>query len=162
LPFCAGHRGLGEIFPDAPITTGGVADIREAGVSRRVALEMLPQFWSVIMQLQKAECAEGGTTATRLDHIGWGIFLVMIGTIWLVPSVPPGTWLIGTGILLLALNAIRSRLGVPWSGFWVGVGAVAFVAGLADFADIRLPIFPICLVILGAALILKTLVSQHA
>ena len=51
------------------------------------------------MAIQKVEFADAADTAKRLDQIGWGIFLVMIGTIWLVPAVPPGTWLIGTGIL---------------------------------------------------------------
>lgn len=114
------------------------------------------------MTTQKAEFTNGGETASQLDQIGWGIFLVMIGTIWLVPSVPPGTWLIGTGILLLGLNAVRSRLGIPWSGFWVGVGALALAAGLAGLIGITLPLFPMTLVIIGAALILKPLVSQSA
>lgn len=114
------------------------------------------------MDTQHVPFGHAGDTASRLDQVGWGIFLLMIGTIWLVPSVPSGTWLIGTGILLLVLNAIRARLGVRWSGFWVGVGVVALVGGVSDFAGIALPLFPICLVIIGAALILKPLVSQRA
>ena len=51
----------------------------------------------------------------QFDEIGWGIFLMMIGTSWLVPSVPQGTWLIGTGVLLLVLNAIRYRSQAEWS-----------------------------------------------
>ncbi len=113
------------------------------------------------MNTQQVEFADPGNTAKRLDQIGWGIFLVMIGTIWLVPAVPPGTWLIGTGILLLALNAIRSRLGIPWSAFWVAVGVIALASGLGDFVGVKLPLFPICLVIIGAALILMPLVSQR-
>jgi hypothetical protein len=99
--------------------------------------------------------------ARRLDQIGWGIFLVMIGTIWLVPGVPQGTWLIGTGILLVLLNAIRYWLGIPWS-VSVALGVFALAAGLGDFTGIKLPLFPICLVIVGATLILKPLVSQRA
>ena len=114
------------------------------------------------MDIQKVEFGDAGDTAKRLDQIGWGIFLVMIGTIWLVPAVPSGTWLIGTGILLLALNAIRSRLGIPWSGFWVAIGVIALTAGLGDVAGVKLPLFPICLVIIGAALILKPLVTERA
>ena len=116
------------------------------------------------MNTQKAEFTETGTggTAKWLDQIGWGIFLVMIGVIWLVPGVPQGTWLIGTGVLLLALNAIRSRLGIQWSGVSVALGVLALVAGVGDFTGINLPLFPICLVILGATLILKPLVSQRA
>lgn len=116
------------------------------------------------MNTQKAEFADSDVagTAKRLDQIGWGIFLVMIGIIWLVPGVPQGTWLIGTGILLLVLNAIRSRLAIPWSGVSVSLGVLALVAGLGDFTGINLPLFPMCLVIVGATLILKPLVSQRA
>ena len=114
------------------------------------------------MNTQKAESAERGDTAKRLDQIGWGIFLVMIGTIWLVPGVPQGTWLIGTGALLLLLNAIRFRLQVQWSGISVALGVLALAAGLGDLTGIKLPVFPICLVIVGASLILKPLVFQRA
>ena len=116
------------------------------------------------MNTQKAEFADSDVagTAKRLDQIGWGIFLVMIGIIWLVPGVPQGTWLIGTGVLLLVLNAIRFRLGIPWSGVSVSLGVLALVAGLGDFTGINLPLFPMCLVIVGATLILKPLVSQRA
>lgn len=114
------------------------------------------------MNTQKAELAEGGDTAKRLDQIGWGIFLVMIGTIWLVPGVPQGTWLIGTGALLLLFNAIRFRLGIPWSGISVTLGVLALAAGLGDLTGITLPVFPIFLVIVGASLIVKPLVSQRA
>ena len=100
-------------------------------------------------------------TAKRLDQIGWGIFLVMIGIIWLVPGVPHGTWLIGTGILLLALNAVRSRLGIPWSGVSLALGVLALAAGVGDFTGIDLPLFPICLVIIGAAMILKPMISPR-
>ena len=116
------------------------------------------------MTTQKVQSSETDVagTAKRLDQIGWGIFLVMIGVIWLVPSVPQGTWLVGTGVLLLALNAIRSRLGIQWSGVSVALGVFALVAGLGDFTGIKLPLFPICLVIVGATLILKPLVLQRA
>jgi hypothetical protein len=79
------------------------------------------------MNTQKAEFADTdlANMAKRLDQIGWGIFLVMIGVIWLVPGVPQGTW-------------------------------------LGDFTGIKLPLFPICLVIVGATLILKPLVSERA
>ena len=116
------------------------------------------------MNTQRAEFTDTDMagTAKRLDQIGWGIFLVMIGGIWLVPGVPQGTWLIGTGILLLVLNAIRSRLGIQWRGVSVALGVLALAAGLGDFTGINLPLFPICLVIIGATLILKPLVSQRA
>src|SRR5512135_2989676 len=90
----------------------------------------------------------------RFDEIGWGIFLMMIGTIWLVPSVPQGTWLIGTGVLLLVLNAIRYRSQVEWSGFSTVLGLLALAAGLSELIGIKLPLFAICLVVIGASMLL--------
>ena len=46
------------------------------------------------MNAKKVEFVDTGEIGKRLDQIGWGIFLVMIGTIWLVPGVPQGTWMI--------------------------------------------------------------------
>ncbi|MFC1501963.1 hypothetical protein ACFL6A_00955 [bacterium] len=47
----------------------------------------------------------------RLDAIGWGLFLIMIGGLWMVPegSLPEGTWLIGTEIIIFGLTCLFSR-----------------------------------------------------
>jgi len=96
----------------------------------------------------------------RLDEIGWGIFLIMFGTIVLIPSVPQGTWLIGTGVLLLLLNGIRYKIQSEWSGFWAVLGVLALAAGLSELLGIKLPLFAICLVVLGLGMLLKPLLSQ--
>ena len=114
------------------------------------------------MATQRVDFSGDSDRVSRLDQIGWGIFLIMIGTIWLVPGVPQGTWLIGTGILLLALNAIRSRLGIPCSGVSLALGIFALAAGLGTYTGVNLPLFPICLVIIGTGLVLRPLFSQRA
>lgn len=45
----------------------------------------------------------------RLEESGWGFFLLMTGTLMVLPRefVPEGTWLIGAGLILLGLNGIR-------------------------------------------------------
>ena len=100
--------------------------------------------------------------ADRLDQIGWGIFLVMLGTIWLLPHVPSGTLLCGTGVLLLGLNAVRRQVGIHVSGISVVLGTVALAAGLAELAGVTLPLFPICLVIVGAILIVRPMLKTSA
>ena len=45
---------------------------------------------------------------------------------------------------------------------FLALGVLALVAGLGAITGIRLPLFPICLVIIGAMLILKPLVTRHA
>ncbi len=114
------------------------------------------------MTTQQVASSNDTVVAGRLDQIGWGVFLAMIGVIWLLPAVPQGTWLIGTGALLLLLNLIRVRIGVPWSGISVMLGVLALAAGLGDLTGINLPLFPICLLLAGGTLILKPLVSAKA
>lgn len=114
------------------------------------------------MNIQRADFSNPSDTGRRLDQIGWGIFLIMIGAIWLLPGVPQGTWLLGTGVLLLALNAIRYRSGIQWSGVSIALGVLALAAGLADMSGMKLPFFPICLIVIGIALVLKPLVSEKA
>ena len=52
--------------------------------------------------------------------------------------------------------------GIPWSGVSTALGVLALAAGLRRLSAINLPLFPICLVIIGAGLVLKPLVSQRA
>lgn len=110
---------------------------------------------------QRAEFSDSSGSHNRLDEIGWGLFLIMIGTIWLVPAVPPGTWLVATGALLLTLNAVRLRTEGKWSGFSTTLGVIALIAGLSDLFGVKLPLFAICLVVFGAGLLLKPLIAQR-
>ncbi len=111
------------------------------------------------MKTEQAELSNDTGLAEKLDQIGWGVFLAMLGVIWLLPRVPQGTWLIGTGVLLLLLNVIRVRMGLPWSGVSVLLGVLALAGGLGGLTGIDVPLFPICLLLVGATLILKPLFS---
>jgi hypothetical protein len=97
--------------------------------------------------------------AERLDDIGWGLFLLLTGIIWLFPEtrVPPGTWLIGTGLLLLGLNALRLIIKAPVSRFTVLLGGLALAAGLSAFWGLRLPLAAICLILVGLVLLKRHL-----
>lgn len=94
--------------------------------------------------------------AARLDDIGWGAFLLMTGVLLLFSFVvPSGTWLIGTGLLLLALNAVRYFRGMTLDAFTVVLGVLALAGGLADLADVKLPILAIAFVAFGAFLLIR-------
>jgi hypothetical protein len=93
----------------------------------------------------------------RLDGIGWGLLLVMTGALWLMPDqqVPQGSWLVGTGLLLLVLNGIRYLKGIRVSGLTTFLGALALAAGLSDALGVRLPLLAICFIVIGGAIILR-------
>jgi hypothetical protein len=96
----------------------------------------------------------------RLDAVGWGLFLIMIGGLFLVPEewgIPEGAWLVGTGLIILGLLAVRYLNGIKVSGFWLFLGVLALGSGLAAVYGLDLPVFPILLIIAGAAILLKPL-----
>lgn len=100
----------------------------------------------------------------RLDGVGWGLFLLMTGILWLLPGdrVPPGAWLIGTGALLLGLNAVRYLKGLAISVLTVALGVLALAGGLADLGGVKLPLLAISLVAVGAVVLFRALRESRA
>lgn len=107
------------------------------------------------------EDAETMALKRRLDGIGWALFLIMIGGLWLMPegTVPEGTWLIGVGLIMLGISAVRSLNGIKVSWFTVVLGVIALASGASGFFGVNLPWFPILLVLVGASIILEQLLA---
>jgi hypothetical protein len=89
----------------------------------------------------------------QFERIGWALFLIMLGGLWLLPTVPDGTWLVGTGVILLGLNAARAQNGIPTSSFTILLGSAAIILGIAEFVGAGLPVFPILLIVIGASIL---------
>lgn len=100
----------------------------------------------------------------RLEESSWGFFLLMIGTLLLLPDglVPQGTWLIGAGLIMLVLNCVRYVNGISASGFTVGLGLVAVLVGLTSFFGLRPPLFAIFLALIGLSIIVRSLLPPRA
>jgi hypothetical protein len=99
----------------------------------------------------------------RLNAIGWGLFLIMIGGLWLAPEgmIPEGTWLIGTGLIILGLALVRYLNGIEVSWFWIGLGILALGTGVGDLVGLSLPVFPILLIIAGVATIVRLFLANE-
>lgn len=95
----------------------------------------------------------------RLQTISWALFLIMAGGFWLVPDgrLPQGSWLIGLGVILIGLNVVRYLNGIRMSMFTTIFGAIALIAGVGDFAGIDVPVGPILIILIGAAIILRNI-----
>jgi hypothetical protein len=93
----------------------------------------------------------------RMEGIAWGLFLIMLGCRFFVPSeqVNEGWWSVGVAIILLGLNAARYFNGLRMSGFTVVLGLIALITGIGELAGLDLPSLAILLILLGANLILK-------
>lgn len=99
----------------------------------------------------------------RLEDAGWGLFLAMIGVLWLVPDaiVPQGTWMIGAGLILVGVNIVRYAKDIPMNGFSAWLGAFAIAAGLLSISGLHMPLFPMFLIAIGIVILVKTLIPAH-
>jgi hypothetical protein len=100
----------------------------------------------------------------RLEAIAWGLFLIMIGCLWLIPDekVPEGTWLIGVGMIMLGLNLFRNLNGIKMSGFTIFLGVLALCIGLGNFFGVDLPVFPVLIILWGLSVVLEPFLKKKA
>ena len=92
----------------------------------------------------------------QFERISWALFLIMLGGLGLVPGVPSGTWLIGTGLIMLGLNVARYQNGIPVGNFTVFLGLAAIAFGVARFVGADLPVLPVLLILIGASTIWRS------
>ena len=100
----------------------------------------------------------------RLSDIGWGLLFVLTGLVWMVPPerVPEGTWLFGVAAILIGINVLRYVRHVAVSGFSLTLGVLALLGAFGQLLQVNLPLLAICLVIIGASLIAKPLLTRTA
>lgn len=104
-----------------------------------------------------------GDLDKRLAILFWPLLFILAGCIWLFPEgrVPDGTWLIGIGLILLSLNAVRKLNGIPVRVLPSVLGALALVTGLAEYGGMKLPIFSLTLIAIGASIILELFATRR-
>jgi uncharacterized integral membrane protein len=99
----------------------------------------------------------------RLEAIGWGCFLIMLGGFSFVPAriVPKGLWSIGIGLIMLGLNGARYAYGIRMSGFTTVLGILSLVSGATQLMGLNSIEGPVLLIILGAYLIVKPWIEKR-
>ena len=98
----------------------------------------------------------------RLHDIGWGLLLMLTGMIWLVPAerVPEGAWLLGVAAILLGVNVVRYVKHITVRGFSLVLGFAALLAAFSRIWRTDLPVLAICLLVIGASLVAKPLLTK--
>lgn len=93
----------------------------------------------------------------RLEAVGWGLFLIIMGALWLMPegTAPQGVWLIAAGIIMLGVNAVRYVNGIQMSGGSLLLGLLAVIFGVGEFVGMDLPFVAILVIVFGAGIILR-------
>jgi Na+/H+ antiporter NhaD/arsenite permease-like protein len=108
-------------------------------------------------KVEKVRDPEKSALNKRLETIGWGFFLVMLGGFILVPGdqIPKGLWSIGVGLIMLGLNGARYYYGIRMSGFTTFLGIVSVISGFLQIAGLDTLGGAIFLIVLGAYLLFK-------
>ena len=93
----------------------------------------------------------------RLEMMGWGLFLIMLGGFMLVPHtvVAKCFWSIGVGVIMLGLNAARYFLRIKMSSFTTFLGVISLLGGILQLLGLEAIEGAFLLIILGAFLLAK-------
>ena len=97
----------------------------------------------------------------KLETFAWAAFFIWWGVTELFPFLPHGIGALGIGLILLGLNAARSRNGIPTSGFTITLGILALVLGGLELAasvlslPFEIPVFAILLIVLGMIILIR-------
>jgi hypothetical protein len=96
----------------------------------------------------------------KIEMIGWGLLLIWWGLRWwILLSLPDGSGLVGSGVILLGSNLARSLLNIPTRGLttWAGLLALTWgglmVANETLHLPFELPAFEILLIVAGVILL---------
>lgn len=91
-------------------------------------------------------------SASKLDAIGWALFFIWVGVVWLT-DIGTGIGLLGIAVITLGMQGLRRINGLPVEGFWIVIGLGFAVAGVWEWTDIQQPLAPVVLIAIGVALL---------
>ncbi len=93
----------------------------------------------------------------KLEIIAWGVFLIMIGGMALAPNnlVPAGSWLIGTGVILLGINLNRFIQRIETSPFTIFLGILSLTSGINEYLNVTFPVLPILIILIGIMMVTR-------
>jgi len=133
-----------------------VASAMSSGTDRAVGAESG-------LQRDDNQTAELVAQNKRLESIGWGFFLVMLGGSLIIPDdvAPDGVWTIGVGLIMLGLNAARYFYRIRMSAFTTILGIIAVAVGIAELLGFDMLGGAFLLIILGAYLLLKPVFDRR-
>lgn len=147
LMFMVGDRNLAYVPSIVLGIVGVILLVSSFGVSETPEAEKR----EVVIDADKAALNK------RLEAVGWGLFLVMLGGFMLVPGdqIPKGWWSIGVGLIMLGLNVARYFNQIRMSGFTTVLGILAIISGILELAGMDSLGGSLLLIILGAYILLK-------
>ena len=93
---------------------------------------------------------EDAHKAKTLEAAGWGFLLVWLGITMLFKFSGP-VFLIGLGVLVIALQWVRFSWNIAVETFWLILGIVFVASGTAELLGTGFPLVPVALILFGLA-----------
>ena len=106
------------------------------------------------------------TLNRNFETTAWGALFIWWGIVMTFDALTIGIGAIGTGLILLGVNAARSLKGIPARGSTTAVGLMALVWGALDQARsaLALPVelsFAMMLIVIGTTLLALVLLRAR-
>jgi hypothetical protein len=98
------------------------------------------------------EFIEQRDRSSLLDVIGWAVFFIWLGVAWLL-EFSLGWAIVGTGILLLALQGMKAGFHAQVDAFWIIVAVAFVVGGFWERWEVAIPLAPLALIGIGFGLL---------
>ena len=105
------------------------------------------------------------TLSRYLETIAWGAIFIWWGVSELIGS--DGILLVGIGVILLGVNAIRALRGIPTRRLSITLGILALIWGGLELTEtalhlpFELPVFAVLLIVLGIIWLVPALIHMR-
>ena len=100
----------------------------------------------------KFSTIQSGSTESKLEAIGWGLFLLWVGLAFIL-GIGSDIGLLGVGVIALTMQWLRKYFGLALDGFWVVIGLIFTLGGLGALLEAHVQIIPVTLVLAGIFLL---------
>lgn len=120
----------------------------------------------ILMEISKMENEQ--KTKSYYEAIIWGSWFIWWGAVELMPFLPKGSGIFGTGIILLSIIGLRALKGLSTSSFSITLGFVTFVWGGLEISrgfvhlPFEIPVFAFTLIALGGFLAIRALLKSSS
>ena len=92
--------------------------------------------------------------AARMEAVGWGLFFIWIGIVFLL-NIGIGIGLLGVGFITLGVQVARRNYNLELEKFWIVIGLVFVISGLWELFNVKLPLVPILFIVAGLAIVIS-------
>ncbi len=133
--------------------------VEEGAEKQGVEKKEMPQDVAVKKSAPSA-AEKNNDLVSKLDAIGWGLFLIWLGIV-LLARAQASVALLGIGIIMLGVQLSRMVLNLHLERFWLVAGLLFIVGALWQLADPGVSVVSILLIAAGLALILTRFLPRQ-